>query len=260
MAVMRTRIARTLVAAVCAVALASPPSPALAGEDAWRPKIGQAINFAKGRAGSVRIAVVDELGRFYGWHQRNTTPMASVLKVMLMTAYLRLPSVRDRGLRQKDRDLLEPMIRWSDNATASRVRDIVGGSRLNALADRAGMRDFSFHYSPWGLSRTSARDQARFMFRLERWIPNRHEAYARQLLRTIVRSQRWGIPPEVPDGWRIFFKGGWGSGTGWVTHQVAFLKNGDRRIAIAILVRDSPNHTYGTRTIRGVARRLLKGL
>jgi beta-lactamase class A len=177
-----------------------------------------------------------------------------------MTAYLRLPSVRDRGLRQKDRDLLEPMIRWSDNATASRVRDIVGGSRLNALADRAGMRDFSFHYSPWGLSRTSARDQARFMFRLERWIPNRHEAYARRLLRTIVRSQRWGIPPEVPDGWRIFFKGGWGSGTGWVTHQVAFLKNGDRRIAIAILVRDSPNHTYGTRTIRGVARRLLKGL
>lgn len=24
-----------------------------------------------------------------------------------------------------------------------------------------------------------------------------------------------------PLGWRLYFKGGWGSGTGWVDHQVA---------------------------------------
>lgn len=256
---MRTRWARTLIASACVLALVL-PAPAAAADLDWHPRIGQAINFAKGRQGSVRIAVVDDKGRFYGWRHRRKTPMASVLKVMLMTAYLRLPSVRDRALRAKDRNLLEPMIRWSDNATASRVRDIVGGWRLEALANRAGMRDFSFHYSPWGLSETSASDQARFMFRLERWIPKRHEGYARRLLRTIVSSQRWGIPPEVPGGWRIFFKGGWGSGTGWVTHQVAFLKRNEHRIAVAILVRNSPNHAYGTRTIRGVARRLLQGL
>jgi hypothetical protein len=98
------------------------------------------------------------------------------------------------------------------------------------------------------------------MFELERYIPSRHEAYARRLLASIVRSQRWGIPKAAPPGWEVFFKGGWGSGTGRVTHQVAFLEAGERRIAVAIFTENSPSHAYGTETVRGVAARLLRGL
>jgi hypothetical protein len=185
--------------------------------------------------------------------------MASVLKVMLMTGYLRQPSVRNRRLRASDRNLLGPMIRWSDNATATRIFHLLGPAGLHRVARRAGMRDFSVG-SPWGNSRTSARDQVRFMYKLERYIPDRHERYARRLLKSIVPSQRWGIARARPAGWRLFFKGGWGSGTGSVTHQVAFLRSNGRRIALAIMVTSSPSHGYGTRTIRGVARRLLRGL
>jgi hypothetical protein len=60
-----------------------------------------------------------------------------------------------------------------------------------------------------------------------------------------------------PAGWSIHFKGGWGSGTGLVTHQSALLRNGSSRIALSVLTRWNPSHRYGTRTIRGVAARLL---
>ena len=61
-------------------------------------------------------------------------------------------------------------------------------------------------------------------------------------------------------GWRLYFKGGWGSGTGAVDHQVAFLQSGRMRIALAIFTVGNPSHGYGKQTLRGVAARLLRGL
>jgi hypothetical protein len=173
-----------------------------------------------------------------------------------MVAYLNLPSVRDRALTDADRALLAPMIRWSDNVTATRILGIVGAAGLYRVARHADMAHFRVR-APWGLSEITAADQARFFYRIERYIPKRHRAYARYLLSHIVASQRWGIPPVVPGSWKIFFKGGWGSGTGRVTHQVALLKTGYGRLAVAVLTEYNPSHTYGTSTIRGLAARLL---
>ena len=39
-----------------------------------------------------------------------------------------------------------------------------------------------------------------------------------------MESQRWGIGQASLPGWRVYFKGGWGSGTGAVDHQVALLE------------------------------------
>ena len=73
-------------------------------------------------------------------------------------------------------------------------------------------------------------------------------------------SQRWGVAQVAPEGWHLFFKGGWGSGTGLVDHQVALLTHGRTRISLAITTRFNPDHAYGKQTLRGVARRLLRGL
>jgi hypothetical protein len=231
-------------------------TPASAQE--WKPDVRTARAYAAGRLGEVSFAVrVD--GRMWGVATRRAVPSASVLKAMLLVAYLRRPDVRDRPLRKADRELLAPMIRWSDNVAATRVRDIVGNEGLVRLAHRVGMRAF-VPAAIWGLSRVDAADQTLFFLHIERWIPARHRATALHLLSSIVPSQRWGIGQVRPAGWALYFKGGWGSGSGAVDHQIALLRRGKRRLSVAILTTNSPSHDYGKQTLRGVAARLLRGL
>jgi hypothetical protein len=196
----------------------------------------------------------------YGWHERRTFPSASVLKAMLLVAYLDEHGVRNRALRPRERALLAPMIRRSDNSAASTIFAQVGTRRLRALAHRAGMSRFAPAAPIWGNSRIDAADQARFFYRIDRLVPARHRRYAMYLLAHVVPSQRWGIGKVVPRGWRIYFKGGWGSGTGRVDHQVALLRRGSERVSVAILTYADGTHAYGKETLRGVARRLLRRL
>jgi beta-lactamase class A len=225
---------------------------------AWKPDVEAARDYAQTRAGQISFALRAE-GHLYGVDTRRTVPSASVLKAMLLVAYLCQPDVRSRPLAKADRDLLTPMIRRSDNVAATRVRDIVGNDGLVRLARRVGMRAFT-PAAIWGLSRIDAADQTLFFLHIERYIPRRHRATALRLLSSIVPSQRWGIAQVRPAGWALYFKGGWGSGTGAVDHQVALLRRGKRRLSVAILTTNSPSHDYGKQTLRGVAARLLGGL
>jgi hypothetical protein len=223
----------------------------------WRPDVAAARRYARHREGDIAFAVIDQRGHYYGYHAASTAPAASVFKVMLLVSYLRMR--HDRSLSHSDRELLGPMIRRSDSVAATTVRDIVGLARIERLARRTHMRDF--RYSPiWGLSRTSPRDQARLMYRLRSYIPARHRRYAAYLLSHIVRSQRWGVGRVPTRGWHLLFKGGWGSGSGRVDHQVALLRRGGRKIAIAVFTQFDPDHAYGKRTLHGVFARLLAGL
>ena len=252
--------------ALIVVALASLLAPAAAyGGDpaderaAWRPHVRDAMVYARERRGTVGFHVRTPT-RDWGWRERRTVPSASVLKVMLMHAYLDRRAVRSRRLRASDRRLLAPMIRRSDNATATRIRNMVGNAGLRRVARRAGMRRFTPVAFPWGHSRINAEDQTRFLLRIESLLPKRHRAYAMGLLRGIVRSQRWGIGRVRLPGWRKYFKGGWGSGTGAVDHQVVLLRRGSERVAVAVMTVNQGSHAYGKETLRGVFKRLLRGL
>lgn len=253
------KIRRRVAAVVICSLVLSGIVPAVAATT-WRPKMGPAIRWSGERQSNVTFAVKDTKGRLHMHRGRTKVPMASTLKVMFMVAYLRRNSVRDRKLRDSDKELLAPMIRRSDNDTATRIADMLGPKPLNRLARKAGMRDFSYT-RPWGLSQTSAGDQARFMFHVERYIPKRHRHYARWLLAHVIKPQRWGIGKVDTAGWKKFFKGGWGSGTGAVDHQVVLLKRKDgTKVGLAVTTTNSPSHRYGKRTLKGVFRRLLRDL
>jgi hypothetical protein len=249
---------RTLVALVAATVAGLLAASAQATRARWTPDVDAARAWAKGRQGTIAFALRTEHG-VTGVGLDRTFPSASVVKAMLMVAYLRQDEVRERPLRTADRALLEPMIRRSDNIAASRVRDIVGNDGLVRLAHRVGMTRFTPSAS-WGSSRITARDQTRFFLRIDGFVPSRHRGYAMRLLRTIVPSQRWGIARVVPTGWTLWFKGGWGSGTGAVDHQAGLLRQDDDRIAIAVLTVGNPSQAYGTTTEQGIAARLLRGL
>jgi beta-lactamase family protein len=225
---------------------------------AWTPHVAAAARWAHSRQGSITFAVRSD-EHLWGRGLDTQVPSASVLKAMLLVTYLRRQSVRDRDLTNADRALLGPMIRRSDNVAATRVRDIIGNASVVRLAHRVGMTRFRLA-QVWGLSQITARDQTRYFLHIDRFVPEHHRRYAMRLLRTIVRSQRWGFAQVIPDGWTLYFKGGWGSGTGAVDHQVGLLRRGGQRVAIAVLTLNSPSHDYGKATLRGVAKRLLRGL
>ena len=245
---------RAPAAAVLLAALAVPAGASAA--ERWTTDIKGAAAWAEGRAGAVTFAVRTE-DRVRGRGLDVQRPAASVFKAMLLVTYLR--AARDRPLDAGDRALLEPMVRRSDNTTASQVRNLVGNAAVVRLARRVGMTGFAIA-SIWGLSRITARDQTGFFLHIDRFVPVRHRAYAMRLLRTIVPSQRWGLGQAIPAGWRLYFKGGWGSGSGAVDHQVGLLRRGPHRVAIAVLTVGNPSHAYGKATLEGMGRRLLRRL
>jgi hypothetical protein len=252
---MRRAVATLMCAASLGVAA---PADALAPPH-WSPDVAAAKRYLDQRAGNVSFAVRTER-RMWGHRRLRVVPAASVLKAMLMVAYLNRREVRDRRLRDRDLRLLRPMIRRSDNVTASYIRNLVGNRGLRRLARRVGMRRFTPVAHPWGHSLVNAADQSRFFLRIERFVPERHRRRALRLLHSIVPSQRWGVAQVAPAGWELYFKGGWGSGTGAVDHQVALLRRGRLRVAVAVMTTSNGSHAYGKATLRGVFRRLLRGL
>ena len=259
---MKIRLLIALAACALIVAtVAAPGARASGGSGAypWQKRIHDAVHFLSARGGGASFAVTDERGRTRGFRRGVQYSSASLVKAMLLVAYLDQRRVRHRELRAGERRLLGPMIRLSDNDAASAVYERVGAGGLVRVARKTGMRNFAPN-PVWGGCQVTARDQSRLFFRIRSLIPERHRGYAMSLLRRIVSYERWGIPHGSPQGWRVYFKGGWfKDDDGWRVHQAARLEQGNRHISVAVLTRGNPTLEYGAATIAGVTARLLRG-
>jgi hypothetical protein len=226
------------------------------GTPAYPPAsaVAAARRFVHTRAGHIGFAIADTGGRVTGYHLHQRFASASLVKGMLLVAYLR--RVGKGSLSPGGRALLYPMIHVSDNNAASAVFAIIGGqSGLQRLAKTVGMTDFGT--SPaWGFTQMSPADQARFFFVQESLIPKHLRGYARELLGGVAAEQSWGIPAAARPRFRVFFKGDWNPAHG-IVNQAARLERRGAKVAIAVLQDSTPSMGYGEMTISGVTQRLL---
>jgi hypothetical protein len=236
--------------------LAIVPS-ASAGE--WTRAVSRARAYAHTRAGSVAFALIDDAGRMHGSRIHAPWFSASLLKPVIMGTYLNRPSVRDRPLTREERRLIEPMIRASADDPASTLFVRLSPQRIQRWGRNHALTSLRVAAPIWGSTIITPGGYARFFASLPQHIPSRHRIFARRLLRTIVPSQRWGVGQTRPRGWTLLFKGGWraGRGSGRIVNQAARLECGERAVTLTVLTDKQPSHTYGTRTVRGVAKRLL---
>jgi beta-lactamase class A len=218
--------------------------------------IAAATGYLDSRAGRTAFAVVDSTGRLGGLRTREHFRTASVVKVMMLVAYLQMLDARNRGLSSADSSLLYPMIHISDNNAASAVLSIVGGAAIARVAREAGMDDYAPGIGWWAYTQTSAADQARFLFALPHLIPPRFYGYARYLMSSIEPSQSWGFPPVARPRWQVFFKTGQLPEEG-LFNEVGRLERGGVMFTIAVLTTGDPSMSYGQATIEGVAASLL---
>jgi len=201
--------------------------------------------------------VIDDAGKLHGLNVRSRFHSASVVKSMLLVAYLRKLARERRGLDDTSRSLLYPMIHSSDNGAASGVLAIVGEAALNAVARDAHMRDYVPGGGTWGFTEVSAADLARFFAGQDRMIPARFRAYARWLLAGIEVSESWGIPAVARPEFRVYFKGGWLPEVEGLVNQAARLERSGITFSLAVLTTHDPSMEYGERSIEGVTARLL---
>jgi protein MpaA len=249
------------VAAAGAGARASPPCLVPGTEKTidqlWRPDMRAAIAYAHSRVGDIAFAVRTP-DRFYGYRPDHQEWSASVVKAMLLVTYLDSAPVRDRALTPRDTSVLGPMIRISDNDDAQIIFDTVGQEGLSALARQVGMTNFATN-PVWGETHITPRDQTRFLLHIDDDVVARHRSYAMRLLRSISPADRWGIGELPLPGWKLYFKGGWGYGTGLEDHQVVLLTRGCARVSLAVLTMYDGSHPYGKETLKAIFSRLLSG-
>lgn len=220
-------------------------------------RVQRARRYLAKRAGRKAFAVVDDRGRLKGYRLHSRFHSASVVKSMLLVAYLRKLAHEHRSLDRSSQELLYPMIHSSDNNAASAVLALVGEQALDRVARDAHMRDYEPGGGTWGFTEVSAADLARFFFHQDALIPRRFDDYARWLLSTIEASESWGIPAVARPEFRVYFKGGWLPEVEGLVNQVGRLERPGIKFSLAVLSTHDPSMSYGERTIEGVTRRLL---
>jgi hypothetical protein len=220
--------------------------------------IAAAARYLDSRGGSSGLAVVDSQGHLGGARLHEHFRTASVVKAMMLVAYLQMLAARHHGLNAGDRALLYPMIHVSDNNAASAVLGVVGGGALARVARQAGMSDYAPGVGWWAFTQTSAADQARLFAALGQLIPSQFYGYARGLLSGVDASQSWGVPAVARPRWQVFFKGGW-LPMEKVFNQVARLERPGVSFTVAVLTSGEPSMAYGEQTIEGVTGALLWG-
>ena len=215
-----------------------------------KASVGKARTWAAGRDGEPSFAVVTEAGKVRGLDLTRTYPSASVTKAMLLVAVLR--AARGRELTGAERGLLTPMIERSNNKAARALFAFHGPPALLAVAETAGMRHFSIALSLFEARIAAGGPGAVLRRASTAWSRSGTASTRGSLLSSVVSYQRWGIAPAAERHHLTpYFKGGWRKG---IAHQVALLRRGRRRIAIAVLT-NGPTQAYGRATIEGIAER-----
>ena len=102
--------------------------------------------------------MLDEHAVRHGWHGYRAYGSASVLKAMLLVAYLNRASVRGRDLTARERAARadDPLV----GERAGYLVSVMGAGPLNRLAVRAHMGHFRLVTPLWGLSEITALGQA----------------------------------------------------------------------------------------------------
>src|SRR5262245_24812792 len=121
---------------------------------------------------------------------------ASVVKVEFMAGVLLRAQAQNRPLTDDERSLIEPMIEYSDNDSATAIYNSLGGDPgMDVLNQTLGLHDTVPAGGLWGNTSTSARDQASLLRQLllgdyGPFGPS-YRAEAQYYMTHIVADQRW---------------------------------------------------------------------
>ncbi len=202
--------------------------------------------------------------------------MASVAKLVIMLALFDRVEAEGRDLTPAEYALLEPMVVWSDNDSASRLWDAVGGARgASAYLERIGVAGIVPDRVAWGDSRASGPAVAWLLAKLAfgDLVTPEHRELALALLARAADDEPWGVGVGVrntrvlADGTIVGVKDGWYPvRAGWRAGSAGLIVPGPGQpggtvpYAIAVLTAENALLDDGIYTIEGFADRVQAAL
>ena len=218
-------------------------------------KISQSLS---SRQSTVGLSLVDNKTRISCWY--NSTRhfyAASVVKVTILGALLRLAEEQHRYLTSTEAHEARLMITQSDNDAATALWNELGLRFMQHFLNLAGMRQTKLNQA-WGLTLITAHDE-RLLLKLLT-VPNGvldkpSRSYALGLMADVIASQRWGVPAGAPASVTVHVKNGWlpYPGTVWEINSIGAFTATHRTYIIVMLTYGNPTMAYGVTTIEGAA-------
>lgn len=250
-------------------ALPAPPAGIVVPPDVWPPanqliaieeelttkppvdevKLSVAVQDAQGRT----LLAVDDSQPFV---------LASVAKLYLLAAYLSQVEAQEERLGEDDLDLLDPMIRYSDNRTATDVWEEIG--ELEGLNSFLVAHDFQpltiAEKGAWGTLEASTAEVAALLQRLAAGslLAPESTQVAMKLLSRIDEDQDWGVSSGVAEaGSTVYLKNGWyPEEDGWRINSAGAVQTPRGTYFIAIFAYPTPTMDAGVEMVESVASQL----
>ncbi len=252
--------------AILAGCLPGPPPPGspsgVCRPDPFSAPVTVALDAFGAETHHLTVAVFDDRsGCWYEFRPGQRVSTASVVKIEIMAGMLLRAQQSQRDLTPLERQRVAVMIRNSDDRAASALWSGLGGGPGMARIGSTFGLDATDEVSPvWGLTTTTARDQAQFVEELVQGpsplgVLYRDQAW--RFLSDINPSQQWGVRSGVPDGWRVGHKNGFAGSKccGWRVNSVGYVADPlGGGYSIAILSDRWPNLATGIPMVEAVAR------
>ena len=253
-----------VVAAISGCLPTPPPGPPTGDcrPDPFTPEVSAFLDGLGATAHHLTIAAYDDRsGCWYHFRPGQRVTTASVVKVEIMAGVLLRAQRAGRDLTTGERDRITPMIVRSDNASASALWSSLGGEAgMERIGAELGLGSTDEVAPIWGLSSTTAEDQARFLAGLAQGpspLDERSRDRAWSFLTAITPSQRWGVRAGVPPTWVVGHKNGFAGSSccGWRVNSVGYVADpGGGGYSIAILSDGWPDLARGIPVVEAGAR------
>ncbi len=233
----------------------SPAHPALAA------RLARDIDRAlRGRVSTVAVGVDDPGQDVQCWLDSSAHfDSASVVKVIILGALLRLAEDQHRHLTRTEAALATAMITESDNDAASALWDELGHRYIQHFLGLAKMNRTYLGAGPyWGLTQITAYDEVlllRLLLNQNAVLDTAARDYALGLMARVIPSQRWGVPVGAPRSLTVHVKNGWLPlyPHGWRINSIGCFTGRGGGYSIVVLTQDNPTMTYGIDTVQAVA-------
>ena len=209
------------------------------------------------------VAVQDEQGRMLvSVDDEEPYVLASVSKVYLMAAYLGQVEERGERLGEDDMDLLDPMIRYSDNDTATRVWNRIGGlDGVNDFLALHGLKPLTItEDDAWGTLQASPAEVTELLRLLEegKLLDPEATQLAMRLLSRIWDEQAWGVTSGTSEATStVYLKNGWyPDRDGWRVNTAGAVTTPQGTYFVAVFAYPTPTLEGGVELVESVAARI----